>query len=531
MKIYSNLFVTAGMLILPAVMQAQLNVNGAQLFIESGAAIYVQGDVTATTDILGPGKILLSGSTNQNLNMNGFTIPVLEINNTANATLTGDLKIGTSLIFTNGKIKTGNYNFTLSDVATFSGAGTNKFLETNGTGQVFKEIASNISSKEIPVGAGSSYRPAFITTTGTYSSAKVGVKVLGAASPNKPAKISDYIKAYWPVTKSGISGTVTIKGQYIDGSDVTGSEGNLRGYFFNGTDWSSSSETHNAGANQISAIIASNSGQLTALDKFDLLKSKIFLQGAYNTSTGVMNDGLRSPTNVIPLSDPYRTAPYSTQFTHVANTVTETVPSSVFNNQASSNNDIVDWVFIELRNNAGSPGNSVLQTRSALLQRDGDIVDIDGVSLVTFNNTASDNYTISVRHRNHLGISTNPAVLTPALDETKSTAALVDLTSASDAQLYGTSTAFVLSSGKNLLWAGDANGNAQVKYQGPSNDRANILSALVNNELGTKVGYERADLNMNGQVKYQGPSNDRAFILSSVLLNAELSTKSQQLPN
>ncbi len=64
---------------LPA--KAQLTVSGAQLFIQSGAVITVQGDVTGTTDILGPGKILLQGSANQNVNMNGFTIPVLEINN------------------------------------------------------------------------------------------------------------------------------------------------------------------------------------------------------------------------------------------------------------------------------------------------------------------------------------------------------------------------------------------------------------------------------------------------------------------
>ncbi|MEO6188065.1 MAG: hypothetical protein ABIO82_06935, partial [Ginsengibacter sp.] len=456
MKQYSNLFLTAVVVITSVVTEAQLTVNGAQLFLESGAVISVQGDVTATTDILGPGKILLIGTTNQNLNMNGFTIPVLEINNTANATLTGDLRIGTSLTFTNGKIKTANFNFTLSNVATFSGAGTSKFLETTGTGQVFNEITANISAKEIPVGAGTSYRPAFITTSGTYSNAKVGVKVLGASSPNKPPKISDFVKAYWPVTKSGITGTVTIKGQYIDGSDVTGSEGNLKGYFFNGTDWSSVSETHSVVTNQVSAPVTSNSGQLTALDKFDLLKAKIFLQGAYNTVTGVMSDGLRKPTNVIPLSDPYRTAPYSTQFTHVANSGAETALASVFNDQSSTNDDIVDWVFLELRDNASSPGNTVLQTRSALLQRDGDVVDIDGVSPVTFNNITSANYTISVRHRNHLGVSTNPAVLTPALAETKSTAPLVDLTTASDAQLYGTASAFVLSSGKNLLWAGDA---------------------------------------------------------------------------
>ncbi|MEO6220705.1 MAG: hypothetical protein ABIO81_09785, partial [Ginsengibacter sp.] len=384
---------------------------------------------------------------------------------------------------------------------------------------------------EIPLGAGSSYRPAFLTTSGTYSSAKIGVRLIAAQDPNKPPKISDYISAYWPITKTGITGTVTVTGQYIDAGDITGAEANLKGYFFNGTDWSSVSGTNDAALNRISAPITTASGSLSAMDKFDLLKAKVFLQGAYNTTSGVMSDALRTPTNVIPLSDPYRTATYSGQFTHVLNAGAEVAAASVFSNQPSANDNIVDWVFLELRSTTVSPGNTVLQTRSALIKRDGNIVDIDGSSPVTFNNVASANYVIAVRHRNHLGLSTNPSTFKPLLNETKSAASLVDLTAASDAQLYGSSSAYVISSGKNLLLGGDANGNAQSKYQGPGNDRAIILSTLLNNELGTKNGYERADLNMNGQIKYQGPSNDRAFFLSTVLSSGELVVKSQELPN
>ena len=513
--------------------EAQLTVNGAQLFIQSGAVITVQGDVTGSTDILGPGKILLQGSANQNINMNGFTITALEINNASGATLTGNTRIGTSLTFTTGKIKTANFNLTLSNVATFSGAGTSKFIETAGTGQVFKEITANISSNEIPVGAGTSYRPAFLTTSGTYSSAKIGVRVLAVADPNRPPKLSDYIKAYWPITKTGITGTVTVAGQYIDAGDFnTGSvETNLKGYYFNGTDWSSSGEGHNYTTNQISAPITAASGDLSALDKFDLLEAKVFLQGAYNTSTGVMSDALRTPTNLIPLSDPYRTAPYSSSFTHVANAGTEVAAGSVFGNQASTNDNIVDWVFLELRNTTVSPGNTVLQTRSALVQRDGDIVDIDGISPVTFNNVASTNYTIAVRHRNHLGLSTDPATYKPALAETKSTTSLVDLTVATDPNLYGTSAAYTIFSGKNLLWGGNANFNNNVKYTGPSNDKDYILSTILGGvSTATISGYNQGDINFNGAVKYTGPGNDKDYLLSTILNGVITSSKTEFLP-
>ncbi|MEP7230110.1 MAG: hypothetical protein ABI691_07650 [Ginsengibacter sp.] len=511
--------------------KAQLTVSGAQLFIQSGAVITVQGDVTGNTDILGPGKILLQGSVNQNVNMNGFTIPALEINNAAGATLTGNTRIGTSLTFTAGKIKTANFNLTLANVATFSGAGTSKFIETTGTGQVFKEITANISSNEIPVGAGTTYRPAFLTTSGTYSSAKIGVRVLAVADPNRPPKLSDYINAYWPITKTGITGTVTVAGQYVDPDLTTGAEANIRGYFFNGTDWSSTSETHNTSTNQISAPITTASGDLSALDKFDLLKGKVFLQAVYNTSTGVMSDALRTPTNIIPLSDPYRTAPYNTSFTHVANAITEVAAGSVFGNQALTNDNIVDWVFLELRNTTVSPGNLVLQTRSALVQRDGDIVDIDGVSPVTFNNVASTNYVIAVRHRNHLGLSTDPSTYKPALGETKSTASLVDFTTQSDPNLYGTSAYLVASDGKNVLWGGNANSNGTTSFNGLNNDKGYILSILGNNSgLILSEVYSSGDVNMNRSVGFNGLNNDKGYILTTVLGNNSGLSRTQSLP-
>ena len=68
---------------------AQLFIDQATFTIQSGATVTVQGDVTSNTDILGTGKVILKGTANQNVNMGGFTIPNIEIDNTANVTLTG----------------------------------------------------------------------------------------------------------------------------------------------------------------------------------------------------------------------------------------------------------------------------------------------------------------------------------------------------------------------------------------------------------------------------------------------------------
>src|SRR6187549_3612693 len=96
------------------VSKAQLYIDNATFIIQPGATVTVQGDVTSNADIQGTGKIVLKGTTAQTVNMGGFTIPNLEIDNTANATLNGDAKIGTALLFTNGKILLGANNLTLS---------------------------------------------------------------------------------------------------------------------------------------------------------------------------------------------------------------------------------------------------------------------------------------------------------------------------------------------------------------------------------------------------------------------------------
>ena len=512
---------------------AQLFIDQATFTIQSGATVTVQGDVTSNADILGTGKIILKGTANQNVNMGGFTIPNVEIDNAANVTLTGNARVGSSLLFTNGKILLGSNNLTLSDVATATGGGTSKFVETNGSGQVIKSLTANVTSVELPVGAGTSYRPAFVTSTGTYSNANVGVRVLAAVEPNAPPKISDFIAVYWPVTKTGVTGTVTVAGQYMDAADVTGTEANLRGYFYNGTDWSSTGGTQDAALNRIAAPVATASGNLYGMDKFVLARAKVFLQGAYNNLTGVMSDALRTPSNLIPLTDPYRVAPYN--FTQVANTGAETVLASVFADQASTNDNIVDWVFVELRSNQVSPGNTVLQTRSALLKRDGSVVDIDGKSPVTFNNTINGNYTVAVRHRNHLGISADPATNLLALGEQKSTALLLDLTTATDAQIFGTSAAFTVVGGKNLLWSGNANYNNNLRWNPPSSDKDFILaSPLILNGVASLVPnnvYNVGDVNMDRRVRWNPPASDKDYILSSSLSGLASTVRTQALPN
>ncbi|HSN07879.1 MAG TPA: hypothetical protein VLS85_02520 [Hanamia sp.] len=506
--------------------KAQLTIDSVSFVVQTGAEVIDSGDISSAKGLPGFGKFLLQGIDSQSVNMNGNSIPNLEIDNSNGVWLTGDMRVSNSLLFTNGKFIINNHNFSLADIASVSGMGTGKFIQTDSAGQVFKEISADLTLNEIPVGAGSIYRPAFITTSGSYSGAKVGVQVLDSASAHKPPSTTDYLNTNWTITQTGISGTLNVDARYTDPTDISGTESNLKSYLFDGTDWSSASGTVNTTSNTISFPITIDTANITAMDKFDLLKGKVFLQGAYNSSTGLMSDNLRS-AGVIPLSDPYKTSPYSSAFTEVNDVAADTINAAVLGYQASQNDNIVDWVFLELRDAAGT---SVLQTRPALVERDGDIVDVDGKSPVTFNNVLSANYTIVVRHRNHLGLSTDPATLTPLLTEKQSTAPLVDFTTS--AFLYGGSSAHgVAGDGKYVLWGGDVNMNGSLKYTGPGNDKDYMLSAILGGISTSQIsGYSNGDLNMDGVVKYSSPNNDKDFLLSQVLSGIATNSLSQKLP-
>jgi hypothetical protein len=532
----------ASLLLVGTATKAQLTISSGAVFnIQSGAFVTVQGDVTSSADITGTGNLILKGTTNQNVNMNGFVIPNLEMDNVANATLTGNAKIANSVLFTNGKILVGNNTATLAAATTATGMGASKFFETNGTGFVRRELAADINGSVMPVGAGTDYLPVALTNTGsTYASASIGVQAIGTASTNKHVRTESFLLAKWPIDKAGITGgTTNAVGTYVD-PRVINTEADIRGIYWNGTNWSLAGGTQDNVLNTVGATIASNTGELYGMNKFILFDTKVLLQGAYNAGTGLMNDLLRTSvayvpgtlpaSNLLPTSDPYsQNAQYSANanFARVANTPTETASGAAFNDQVIAADNIVDWIFLELRN-AATPS-VVAQTRSALVQRDGDVVDIDGISPIYFKNVDAGNYVISVKHRNHLALSMNVANYTQPLGLIKNTQ--FDFSTTASTNVLGTANVnYFNGSSKNMLYAGNVNGNTNVRYQGSANDKAALLSDLGSNEISVITGYLRGDINMNRTVRYQGSANDRAYLLATILGNGELVVKTQQTP-
>jgi hypothetical protein len=251
-----------------------------------------------------------------------------------------------------------------------------------------------------------------------------------------------------------------------------------------------------------------------------LIEPQAFLQGpamSQNTA-GLMNDNLRTAV-YLPTTSPY--------------TDQATVVASVFDDATVAQDNIVDWVWLELR--AANDNTKIVNSRSALLQRDGDVVDFDGVSNVMFK-ASQTNYYVVVKHRNHLGVMTAVAI------SLSDSAVTVDFTDAG-LTTYGTEARVGLPSGEMALWAGDSNANGQVVFSGANNDANTIKDYILGDPANvlnfvtfSSSGYLIEDLDMNGTARFSGAGNDGNIIKDNILshlgnfLNFQTFTISTSVP-
>jgi len=238
------------------------------------------------------------------------------------------------------------------------------------------------------------------------------------------------------------------------------------------------------------------------------------LGGAYDSGTQTMSDMLRAAA-LLSLQEPYTGLGYP----HTGGGGGEMVAPALLD--STGNNAIVDWVVVELRS-ANDP-TTVLASRSALVQRDGDVVAVDGSSSVPFQLPLG-YYHVAIRHRNHLGVMTASPF---ALNASPTTIDLIDPAMIT----YGTNARKEVN-GAMVLWPGNANPDGIVKYAGANNDRDAVLQVIggsppTNTLLNV---YATADINLDGAVKYMGADNDRDIILQTIGGSVPTATRTQQLP-
>ncbi len=244
------------------------------------------------------------------------------------------------------------------------------------------------------------------------------------------------------------------------------------------------------------------------------LQLKSILQGAMlnNDGDGLMRDDLRRK-NLLPMQEPYAEI---NQFQHVASGGGETINDTLLLAENGANS-IVDWVFVELRD--ANDVDNVIATKSALIQRDGDVVTVRGDSLLHFTNIRVGSYYVAIRHRNHLGIiSLNTYTFSP------SEVPIVDFTF-NFTPVVGAHSSVEMDNLESL-WSGDLNSDGKVIYQGPNNDIFYMFLHVLKDDGNQDFlpnyisrSYTNDDFNLDGSVIYQGPNNDRARLLFNTILS------------
>lgn len=439
-------------------------------------------------------------------------------------------------------------------VGVLSFMGTASHVQASDTTHVDGYVRSYLSSAFVfPIGDNGKYRPIAITSASTTQpvdaayfgvnpSSAVTSSIKGGNEPVLPSTGPFSISAhgsglsavsnveYWEINGEGTtkitltwntnSGINTLLGADLNRLTIVG---------WDGTQWVSiastvdatallgGSSTLSAGSITTSSSVVPNAYHIYSLAALETsnkvtLNVKVFLQGAYSSATGLMTDALRA-NNYLPLTDPY-TSSGNTRFTHVGSGTAATTTQAVLDNNAGTANAIVDWIFIELRSVADNT--NVLETRAALVQRDGDVVDpFDGISPLVFFELSGQQFFVAVKHRNHLGAMTATShTLTEA-------GTLVDFTSMDYADLYhrngySDGTEMVTIGGVKALWAGDANRDGTLKYQSAPSDFNEILNQLLGfpgnttdlHNYGAAFGYFSGDINMDGKLVYQGQHTD-----------------------
>lgn len=246
------------------------------------------------------------------------------------------------------------------------------------------------------------------------------------------------------------------------------------------------------------------------------VQPRIWLDGAYEQGANLMRDDLRT-AGLIPSTEPY-SAIYG-------GPGGETVAPSVLD--VTGNNAIVDWVRVELRT---SPTGPTVASAHGLLQRDGDVVSVDGFSALRLPATAG-LYHVVVRHRNHLAVMTASA-LSMGLFDTWTIDLRSPTTTCYARPAPNTDLPRRTVGSTRTLWCGNASGDDRVSYTGAGNDRDAILQAIGGvNPTATLAGqYRSEDVNLDGVVKYTGTANDRDPVLVTIGGTTPTTTRVEQVP-
>lgn len=220
---------------------------------------------------------------------------------------------------------------------------------------------------------------------------------------------------------------------------------------------------------------------------------KVWLRGP---SLGATMQTTLATSELIPLTEPYE----GLDFVRKGYSGETVADVNVF-----KDNNIVDWILVELRDRDNPE--IVRYNRAGLLNNVGQILDVDGLSLLQFPFVRDFDYFISIRHRNHLGIMTKEAVdITQPIDFTLL-----------ETEYTGPSNYRILDYPNYCLRAGKIGNGKIILYTGNNSWTSKVFTLLNYSANSTITNiYSVYDVNFDGIIKFNLGSNDRAVVLVSL---------------
>ena len=500
------------------VVYCQLYNNGATITVQNGGYLMIAGNLQNTTGtITNDGKIevqgnfinaatytstgnedslIMSGTGIDTLKPGSAVINYLTINKTTSSDiirLGGTTTVNIKLDYLSGVLTTDpilNPSFTLTSpvAAVYNFTAGEEIIGsvkrtgwTSGTARVFNQTNMQV------------------TTNGGTNPTDFTVTMLPQSGGGDPTQSERELKRKFLFAQAGGSGfTADISFPYATTELNTNVEANV-------VPWELISSEWNARLTPVTHDVVNHFVSTTGIPAADLaLEWKLadpkytfnvtaFLRGPWNGTA--MNTGLNSG-GIIPLSQPYNTTPFNY-------TGTESVGSI-------PNANIVDWVLVEHRKPlSGLPSDATSSTitgrKAGFLLNNGTVVDLDGVTPLSFNIAKQGASFIVIRHRNHLGILSNSIPSDAAGTFANDYSLLANSYKATGAP----SNPVVLLSGgtKYGLWAGDANKNGVVNVTD--------INAIKIAIAGSLSGYLFTDTNLSNSINVTDVNLTKVTISSS----------------
>ena len=474
-----------------------------------GNSLYTSGNPSIATT----GSWIFAGVAVQNVNFGADTLANITINNVSG--LQGaNMVVGGTATFTTGKWLLAATDARLLSTALVTGTTSNSYFVTDGSGHLYIDYTVT-GVKIFPIGTATVYAPLALNPQGTN---KVGARVHANFYENPESQTNmvteNAVALTWDILNEATITSGALSLSYPATAELT----NFTRADANIVSWKDGSSTSYLTQN---AVTSGTNPYTTALDTtfqadaastyylgvtddkmFNIfLNVTAFLEGAYiiggSMTTDLSAGGNASILALNALTQPYGAAPWPVLRQYPGS---ETVSPTFFD----VNTAVVDWILIELRDKTDNT--LVVASRAGLLNSTGNILDTNGLTGLNFLAIAPDNYFISIRHRNHLGVMSANTVFLDA----DPVGNAIDFTTTATT-LYGTNAAVEVEIGVTALHMGDANSNGNIRFIGLDNDKDRI-GAFLNADVtpSNRIdGYQPEDIDLNGETRFIGLGNDK----------------------